>query len=102
MPQAQVPVEPKPEEPKSVGLALFLNFLWPGAGTLYAGVNMELGIIFCCLSGVGFLLAFTIIGFVVTIPLWAVTAVWSMVDVNRRLKEKNESLAAAGEKVPGP
>jgi len=95
-PPVVAPATTQQPEPKSVGLALFLNFLWPGAGTLYAGVNSDMGIIFCCISGVAFLFGLvTIIGFVLTIPVWAITAGWSMIDVNRRLKEKNRSLGVA-------
>ena len=63
---------------KSAGLAVFLSFLWPGAGHLYVGEvsdkDMTTGIVFACISGLCFLLSFTIIGLVLTIPVWFVTA----------------------------
>lgn len=91
---APAPTPSRPEQ-KSTGLALFLNFLWPGAGHLYGGVRTDFGIVFCCISGVMFLLGLTIIGLVISIPAWAVMAPWSMVDVNRRVKERNRAFGYA-------
>lgn len=89
-PAAPVPVR-YPEE-KSVGLALFLNFLWPGAGHLYAGVRTGLGITFCILNAVAFLLALTIIGIIIAFPMWLVMVIWSMIDASKLVPERNRQL----------
>jgi TM2 domain-containing membrane protein YozV len=77
---------------KSVGLALLFNFLWPGAGHLYAGVRTGFGITFCVIGAVLFLMSLTIILLVIAFPAWLVMAIWSMVDVNKRVKQRNRDL----------
>lgn len=79
-------------ETKSAGLAIFLSFLWPGVGHLYAGGDTEKGIIFTCISCVCFLISWTIIGLVLTVPVWFGTAVYTMIDSNRLVQQRNRSL----------
>jgi len=87
------PVVPGRPARKSAGLAVFLSFLWPGAGHLYVGEvsdkDMTTGIIFTCISGLCFLISFTIIGLVLTIPVWFATAIWTMISAARLAKQKN-------------
>jgi len=85
-----VQVRSQATQPKSVGLALFLNFIWPGAGHLYAGVRTDFGIIFAVIGGCLFLITLASYGFglILTFPAWAVMAAWSMIDVNKLLKEQ--------------
>lgn len=75
-----------PSEGKSLGLALFLNFLFPGAGHLYAGVKNDFGIIFCVISGISVLCALTLFLLPVSIVAWIVCAPWTMIDVNDQFK----------------
>jgi hypothetical protein len=77
-----------PPEEKSVGLALFLNFLWPGMGHIYANVKVEFGIIIAVIGGINFLLSFTLIWIPIAIICWAITAPWTMIDVNTQLKKQ--------------
>lgn len=93
---SSVQIQPKPSEEKSVGLAIFLNFIFPGAGHLYAGVKTEFGIIFTVISGVNLLLSFTLIWILIGLPLWIVCAVWTMVDVNREMKIADASTPGVG------
>ncbi len=78
---------------KSVGLAVFLSFLWPGAGHLYVGEvsdkDMTTGIVFTCISGACFLISFTIVGLILTIPVWFGTAIWTMIASSRLAKQWN-------------
>lgn len=77
---------------KSAGLAIFLSFLWPGAGHLYAGQETEKGIIFTCISALSFLVSLTIVGLVITIPLWLGTAIYTMLDSNKIVRQRNVEL----------
>ena len=79
-------------EQKSPGLAIFLSFIWPGVGHLYAGRDTEKGIVFTCISGLCFLLSWTIIGLIITVPVWFGTAVYTMIDVNRVMKRQNRAV----------
>lgn len=83
-------VAARSSEPKSAGLAMFLNFLWPGAGHLYAGVKTDFGTIFAVITGGLFLLTLFTVGFglLLAIPAWLVMAPWSMIDVNNLLKDQ--------------
>jgi hypothetical protein len=87
---ASVPLRPvarsTPPEEKSVGLALLLNFLWPGMGHIYANVKTEFGIIMAVISGINAFLFITLIWIPFGIILWAIIAPWTMIDVNRELK----------------
>jgi TM2 domain-containing membrane protein YozV len=91
VPQAAVgnPYGGRGNEAKSAGLAIFLSFLWPGAGHLYAGGDTEKGIIFACISGLCFLISWTIIGLVLTVPVWFGTAIYTMIDSNRLVQAQN-------------
>jgi TM2 domain-containing membrane protein YozV len=91
VPQAAVgnPAGSRSNEAKSAGLAIFLSFIWPGAGHLYAGGENEKGIIFTCISGLCFLISWTIIGLVLTVPVWFGTAIYTMIDSNRLVQARN-------------
>lgn len=69
---------------------MFLNFLWPGAGHLYAGVRTDFGIIFAVIGGGLLLLSLFTLGFglLIALPAWLVMAPWSMIDVNNLLKDQ--------------
>jgi hypothetical protein len=80
-------------EQKSVGLAMFLDLIWPGAGHLYAGVGTGLGITFTVISGVFLTMNLvTFFALVITFPGWLIMAVWAMTDVNRKVKDRNRAL----------
>jgi TM2 domain-containing membrane protein YozV len=89
---AAVYVPPALPQPKSAGLAIFFSFLWPGAGHLYVGGDNEKGIIFTCISGLCFLISWTIIGLVVTIPVWFATAIYTMIDSNKLAQRRNAAM----------
>ncbi|MGQ0846579.1 MAG: hypothetical protein ACT4QF_20845 [Sporichthyaceae bacterium] len=77
-----------PITPKSTAVAILLSFLWPGAGHLYVGADYPGGsnntaIAFMVVSGVCFLLSLTIIGLVVSFPVWLGTAIYTMINSNR-------------------
>lgn len=65
--------------PKSPGLALFLSFLWPGAGQLYAGDSSGKTITFLILASVLFVFYLTIIG-LIFLPLGLILAIIAMID----------------------
>ena len=81
------------QEPKSVGLAIFLSFIWPGVGHLYSGSQTEKGIVFTCISGLLFLISLTIFGLILTIPAWFGMAIYTMIDSNKIVKAQNQQLA---------
>jgi TM2 domain-containing membrane protein YozV len=96
---AQAPLRnalvPSAPSQKSVALAILLSFLWPGAGHLYVGSDTEKGIVFTCISGLCFVISWTIIGLILTVPVWFVTALYTMLDSSRAAKRSNASLGAA-------
>jgi len=55
--------------PKSAALAVFLTFLWLGAGHLYAG-RIATGILLLLVEGVLVLLALTGVGLIIALPVW--------------------------------
>src|ERR1700754_4483955 len=59
-----------PREAKSAGVAMFLSFLWPGAGHLYLEDTGAKAIVFPVVSALCFLLSLTIIGLVISLPVW--------------------------------
>lgn len=90
------PVFVAPPSPKSSGIAILLSFLWPGAGHLYVGADYPGGsndkaIIFMVLSGVCFLLSLTLVGLVVSFPLWLGCAIYTMLDANKATQAWNLS-----------
>jgi hypothetical protein len=87
-------VIPNLSEAKSVGLAIFLSFLWPGVGHLYAGGDTEKGIVFTCISGLCFLMGLlTFFLGIALIPVWFATAVYTMIDSAKLVKARNRTLA---------
>jgi hypothetical protein len=90
------PVFMAPPSPKSSGIAILLSFLWPGAGHLYVGADYPGGsndkaIIFMILSGVCFLLSLTLVGLVISFPLWLGCAIYTMLDANKATQAWNLS-----------
>jgi TM2 domain-containing membrane protein YozV len=87
------PIVPGKKSRKSAGLAVFLSFMWPGAGHLYVGEvsdkDMTTGIVFTVISGVSFLLSWTIVGLVISIPVWIITAPWTMITSAQLAKQYN-------------
>ncbi len=61
-------------------IALVLNFIIPGLGTIIAGKKKE-GTIQIIMAVVAFLLIFTIIGIVIALPLGLGALVWSEITV---------------------
>jgi hypothetical protein len=57
--------------PKSTAVAILLNFLWLGAGNLYAG-QVGLGIVLVCIDFFLVLSSLLVITLIVTVPLWFV------------------------------
>lgn len=106
-PYGSVPYQPQPQwgavpqpafvappSPKSSGIAIVLSFLWPGAGHLYVGADYPGGsndkaIIFMVLSGVCFLLSLTLVGIVISFPLWLGCAIYTMIDSNKAAQAWN-------------
>jgi hypothetical protein len=106
-PYGSVPYQPQPQwgtvpqpafvappSPKSSGIAIVLSFLWPGAGHLYVGADYPGGsndkaIIFMVLSGICFLLSLTLVGIVISFPLWLGCAIYTMIDANKAAQAWN-------------
>jgi TM2 domain-containing membrane protein YozV len=75
---------------KSAGIAVLLSFLWLGAGHLYAN-RTTTGVLLIIYDFFLVLLSVTLIGAVIAVPLWLITAPIVMVlaanaanDFNRR------------------
>jgi hypothetical protein len=71
-----------PPEPKSAGVAMFLSFLWPGAGHLYLEDTGAKAIVFTVVSALCFLLSLSIIGLVISVPVWLGCAIYTMIDTS--------------------
>ncbi|MCW3101320.1 MAG: hypothetical protein JWL77_6938 [Chthonomonadaceae bacterium] len=84
-----------PAQPKSSGVAIILSFLWPGAGHLYAADN-DKAIAFLVISAICFLISLTIIGLVITIPVWLGCAIYTMIDSSHAADRYNQRLANPG------
>jgi TM2 domain-containing membrane protein YozV len=76
--------------PKSAGLAVLLSFLWLGAGHLYAN-RIGAGIALMVYEAFLALLSFSIVGLVISVPLWFISVIVVMIlaanaanDFNRR------------------
>lgn len=75
-PGAYPPPYPQPAvvvSAKSAGIAVLLSFLWLGAGHLYAG-NIGTGVALLAYHGFLVLLAITLVGSLLAIPLWLLSA----------------------------
>lgn len=68
---------------KSLGVALLLTFLWMGAGHLYVGKRIPLGLGIMAAAFVLFLIDLTIIGMVVSIPLSIALFIYAVFSVNQ-------------------
>lgn len=58
--------------PKSAGIAILLDFLWLGAGQIYLS-RVGTGICLAALEFFLWVLAFTVVGSVIAVPIWLVT-----------------------------
>jgi len=80
-------------EPKSVGIAVLLTVLWPGAGHLYLG-NSKKAIPFVIANAIGVGLAvFTLlILFPITFIIWLVTLIMTAPSLSKETAEYNSNL----------
>jgi TM2 domain-containing membrane protein YozV len=74
---------------KSVGLAVFLSFLWLGAGHLYAG-KVGTGMVLAFADLVLVLIAFTGIGLFVSVPIWLIAVPLVMVWAASTTQSRNQ------------
>ncbi len=74
---------------KSPGIAVLLSFIWLGAGHLYAG-QVGLGVALMVFDAFLVLLAFTLIGLIIAVPLWLISAPIVMVLAYSAAKRFNE------------
>lgn len=63
---------------KSAGLAVLLTIVWLGAGHLYAG-RVATGIALMLFDSILVLLAFSLLGIIIAVPVWIVAAPITMV-----------------------
>ena len=83
-----------PPEAKSAGVAMFLSFLWPGAGHLYLEDTGAKAIVFTVVSALCFLLSLTIIGLVISLPVWLGCAIYTMIDASSATARFNARMRA--------
>ena len=74
--------------PKSPVVAVFLSFLWPGAGQLYAGDSSGKAIAFLVAGVLLFFCYLTIIGLIL-LPLGLVLSIVAMVDARNVARDWN-------------
>ena len=97
---AQQPIAPAyapvvlPPQAKSAGVAMFLSFLWPGAGHLYLEDTGAKAIVFTVVSALCFLLSLTIIGLVISLPVWLGCAIYTMIDTSSATARFNARMRA--------
>jgi hypothetical protein len=84
-PYAPVRVGPTRKDP---GLAVLFSFLWAGAGHLYAG-DQDVGLPLIISYSVAFLLSFTIILLVITIPAMLGMWIFGMIDSAKKATAYN-------------
>ena len=66
---------------RSTAVAVLLNCLWPGVGYFYAGGDESKAIVFTVLMGFAAVCSLTIIGLVVSVPLWFGCLLFTAIDV---------------------
>lgn len=74
----QAPQVLPPTQQKSAAVAVLLSFLWLGAGHLYLG-RIPAGILLAIYGAILALMMFSLIGFIIAFPIWAVSVVIVMV-----------------------
>lgn len=79
--------------PKSAGLAVFLTFLWLGAGHLYVN-RITSGIILLVVDLVLWFLMWTLIGALFAFPVWLILFVIAAIRVSGHVTEYNRRLFA--------
>ena len=70
-----------------------LSLLWPGAGHLYARDESR-GVPFTVISAVCLLLSLTVVGLVISVPVWLGCLIYTMIDAGRAVRVRNDALAA--------
>jgi hypothetical protein len=74
--------------PKSSGIAVLLTFLWLGAGHLYAG-RMTTGIVLIVTDLILWMLSFTVILAIITVPVFVILLIISAVLAAQAAKDFN-------------
>lgn len=67
---------------------MLYSLLWPGAGHLYAS-DPQQGLVFTGISSLCFALSLTVFSVGVSVILWLVTAIYTMVDVSQKVRAYN-------------
>lgn len=78
--------------PKSAGVAVLLSFLWLGAGHLYAG-QTAVGVVLLIVDFFLWLISFTVIGLIVTIPIWLILLPIAMITSANAVSSYNTRIA---------
>lgn len=73
---------------KSPGIAVLLSLLWLGAGHLYVG-KIGAGIALIVLDFFLFVLSFTVLGLIISIPVWLITFVIVAILASQAAKDFN-------------
>lgn len=79
--------------PKSAGLAVFLTFLWLGAGHLYVN-RITSGIVLLVVDLVLWLLMWSLIGAFVAVPMWLILFIVAAIRVSGHVTAYNRRLFA--------
>lgn len=80
---------------KSSGVAVLLNFLWLGAGHLYAG-NIAAGILLLILDLVLVLVSLIPFALILTVPIWIVSFIICSISVVQWVERYNRRLGEVG------
>jgi TM2 domain-containing membrane protein YozV len=73
-------------------VAVLLSFLWLGAGHLYAG-QIGVGVALLITDFFLWLISFTLIGLIVTIPIWLILAPIAMITSANAVSSYNTRIA---------
>ena len=76
---------------RSTAVAVLLNCLWPGVGYFYAGGDESKAIVFTVLMGFAAVCSLTIIGLVVSVPLWFGCLLFTAIDVPGTVRRTNQA-----------
>jgi TM2 domain-containing membrane protein YozV len=80
---------------KSTGIAFLLSFLWLGAGNLYVG-QTALGVVLMLVNVLLWMLNLTLIGWIVSFPVWVILLIVSVVVASKGVAEQNPQIRAGG------
>lgn len=75
--------------PKSPGIAVLLSFLWMGAGHLYCN-RIGVGIALVLWDAFLVLLSLTLVGWVISGPLWIISVIPVMIFAARAADKSNQ------------